>query len=124
MHWTLSEDIRNLKRAKDALASGQPLHLVLRSLRIWGPKEKLFERIVPRLTPNAAVRFRIQPMWSMACVKAYPLTAGPGQPGAAQTGHRRRRRPCKPHPREDKKRAVIACLISFSNTFHIESKAG
>ena len=34
VHWTLSEDIRNLKRAKDALASGQPLPMVLRSLRI------------------------------------------------------------------------------------------
>ena len=30
VHWTLSEDIRNLKRAKDALASGQPLPMVLR----------------------------------------------------------------------------------------------
>lgn len=56
VHWTLSEDIRNLKRAKDALASGQPLPLVLRSLRIWGNKERLFERVVPRLTANAAVR--------------------------------------------------------------------
>ncbi len=37
-------------------ASGQPLPMVLRSLRIWGTKEKLFERVVPRLTPNAAVR--------------------------------------------------------------------
>lgn len=56
VHWTLSEDIRNLKRAKDALASGQPLPMVLRSLRIWGNKERLFERVVPRLTANAAVR--------------------------------------------------------------------
>lgn len=56
VHWTLSEDIRNLKRVKDALAGGQPLPMVLRSLRIWGAKEKLFERVVPRLTPNAAVR--------------------------------------------------------------------
>ncbi|WP_417034568.1 DNA polymerase III subunit delta [Comamonas kerstersii] len=56
VHWTLSEDIRNLKRAKDALASGQPLPMVLRSLRIWGNKEKLFERVVPRLSANAAVR--------------------------------------------------------------------
>ncbi len=56
VHWTLSEDIRNLKRAKDALASGQPLPMVLRSLRIWGNQEKLFERVVPRLTANAAVR--------------------------------------------------------------------
>ncbi|MGE8396005.1 MAG: DNA polymerase III subunit delta [Comamonas sp.] len=56
VHWTLSEDIRNLKRVKDAQASGQPLPMVLRSLRIWGNKEKLFERVVPRLTANAAVR--------------------------------------------------------------------
>ena len=56
VHWTLSEDIRNLKRAKDALASGQTLPMVLRSLRIWGNKEKLFERVVPRLSANAAVR--------------------------------------------------------------------
>lgn len=56
VHWTLSEDIRNLKRAKDTLASGQPLPMVLRSLRIWGNKEKLFERVVPRLSANAAVR--------------------------------------------------------------------
>ena len=56
VHWTLSEDIRNLKRAKDALASGQPLPMVLRSLRIWGNTERLFERVVPRLSANAAVR--------------------------------------------------------------------
>lgn len=56
VHWTLSEDIRNLKRVKDAMASGQPLPMVLRSLRIWGNKEKLFERVAPRLTANAAVR--------------------------------------------------------------------
>ena len=56
VHWTLSEDIRNLKRAKDALASGQPLPMVLRQLRVWGNKEKLFERVVPRLSANAAVR--------------------------------------------------------------------
>ena len=56
VHWTLSEDIRNLKRAKDALSSGQPVPMVLRSLRIWGNKEKLFERVLPRLTSNAAVR--------------------------------------------------------------------
>lgn len=56
VHWTLSEDIRNLKRAKDALASGQPLPMVLRSLRIWGNKERLFERVVPRLSANAAMR--------------------------------------------------------------------
>ena len=59
VHWTLSEDIRNLKRAKDALASGQPLPMVMRRLRSTmgrGNKERLFERVVPRLSANAAVR--------------------------------------------------------------------
>ena len=56
VHWALAEDIRNLKRAKDGLASGQPLPMVLRQLRVWGNKEKLFERVLPRLSPNAAVR--------------------------------------------------------------------
>ena len=56
VHWSLAEDIRNLKRAKDAMAAGQPLPMVLRQLRVWGPKEKLFERTLPRLSPAAAVR--------------------------------------------------------------------
>lgn len=50
VHWTLSEDIRNLHRARSAIDAGQPLPAVLRSLRIWGPKEKWFERLLPRLT--------------------------------------------------------------------------
>jgi DNA polymerase-3 subunit delta len=46
VHWTLSEDIRGLKRVKDAVASGKPLPLALREARAWGAKERLFERAV------------------------------------------------------------------------------
>ena len=42
--WTLSEDIRGLKRVKDALAAGKPLPLALREARAWGAKERVFER--------------------------------------------------------------------------------
>jgi DNA polymerase-3 subunit delta len=42
--WTLSEDIRALKRIKDALAAGKPLPLALREARAWGAKERVFER--------------------------------------------------------------------------------
>ena len=49
VHFALSEDIRALKRVKDAVAQGRPLPVVLREQRIWGPKEKLFERVLPRL---------------------------------------------------------------------------
>jgi DNA polymerase-3 subunit delta len=51
VHYTLAEDIRALKRVKDAMAAGRPLPMALREQRIWGLKERLFERVLPRLTP-------------------------------------------------------------------------
>jgi DNA polymerase-3 subunit delta len=41
VHWTLSEDIRGLKRVKDAVASGKPLPLAAARARgAWGAKER------------------------------------------------------------------------------------
>ena len=48
VHWALAEDIRALKRVKDAMNAGRPLPMALRENRIWGTKERLFERILPR----------------------------------------------------------------------------
>ena len=53
VHYTLSEDIRALKRVKDAMAQGRPLPIALREQRIWGNKERLFERVLPRLSGAA-----------------------------------------------------------------------
>jgi DNA polymerase-3 subunit delta len=53
VHWTLAEDIRALKRVKDAQAAGKPLPVALREARVWGVKERLFERAVPLFTDNA-----------------------------------------------------------------------
>lgn len=53
VHYTLAEDIRALKRVKDAMAQGRPLPMALREQRIWGPKERLFERVLPRLSDVA-----------------------------------------------------------------------
>ena len=50
VHYTLSEDIRALKRVKDAMAQNCPLPVALREQRIWGAKERLFERVLPRLS--------------------------------------------------------------------------
>ena len=50
VHYALSEDIRALKRVKDAMAAGRPLPMALREQRVWGLKEKLFERVLPRLS--------------------------------------------------------------------------
>ncbi len=52
VHWTLTEDIRGLKRVKDAVASGKPLPMALREARVWGAKERLFERVVPLLSDH------------------------------------------------------------------------
>lgn len=49
VHWALAEDIRSLKRVKDAMADGRPLPMALRENRIWGLKERLFERALPHL---------------------------------------------------------------------------
>jgi len=53
VHYALSEDIRALKRVKDAMAQGRPLPMALREQRIWGNKERLFERVLPRLSAAA-----------------------------------------------------------------------
>ncbi len=50
VHYTLAEDIRALKRVKDAMAEGRPLPMALREQRIWGAREKLFERVLPKLS--------------------------------------------------------------------------
>lgn len=50
VHYTLAEDIRALKRVKDAITEGRPLPMALREHRIWGVREKLFERVLPRLS--------------------------------------------------------------------------
>jgi len=53
VHWTLAEDIRALKRVKDAMAEGKPLPMALREQRVWGVKEKLFERVLPGFSDHA-----------------------------------------------------------------------
>ena len=56
VHWTLAEDIRSICRVKDAMAAGQPLPMALRAQRVWGVKERLFERLLPRITDAQAAR--------------------------------------------------------------------
>lgn len=53
VHYTLAEDIRALKRVKDAMAQGKPMPMALREQRVWGAKERLFERVLPRLSDTA-----------------------------------------------------------------------
>ena len=52
VHWTLAEDIRALRRVREALDAGRPLPLALREARAWGAKERLIERAVPLLSSH------------------------------------------------------------------------
>ena len=56
VHWALAEDILALHRARIAIDGGKPLPMVLREQRVWGPRERLFERILPRAKANALAR--------------------------------------------------------------------
>ncbi len=50
VHYTLAEDIRALCRVKDSMNAGRPLPMALREQRVWGLRERLFERALPRLS--------------------------------------------------------------------------
>ena len=56
VHWSLSEDIRALKRTQDAIDNGKPMPMALREARVWGAKERLFERAVPLFSDSALAR--------------------------------------------------------------------
>jgi DNA polymerase-3 subunit delta len=49
VHYTIAEDIRALKRVRDAMDAGRPLPMALREQRVWGQRERHFERVLPRL---------------------------------------------------------------------------
>ena len=59
VHWNLAEDIRGLKRVRDAMNAGKPMPLALREARVWGAKERLFERALPQF-PDAALARLLQ----------------------------------------------------------------
>ena len=56
VHWALAEDIRAMKRVKDALRNGRPMPMALRENRVWGAKERHFERVLPRISDAAVAR--------------------------------------------------------------------
>ena len=53
LHWSLSEDTRALGRGRAALDQGKPMPLAVKDARVWGAKEKLFERVLPLLDATA-----------------------------------------------------------------------
>lgn len=50
VHILLSGDLRALRQARAAMDQGRPLPMALREARVWGEKERLFERLLPGLS--------------------------------------------------------------------------
>lgn len=83
VHWALAEDIRALKRVKDAMDAGRPLPMALRENRVWGPKERLFERILPRLSSPAIAHLLRAAHQVDGIVKGLKLPDWPANPWQA-----------------------------------------
>ncbi len=72
VHFTLAEEIRALLRVKQAVQAGRPLPMALRESRIWGPREKLFERVLPQLSEKRLVLWLQQAHEVDGIVKGLP----------------------------------------------------
>ena len=83
VHYTLAEDIRALVRARTALDAGQPLPLVLREQRVWGVRERLFGRVLPRLSASQLADLLRAAHEVDGVVKGLRLPHWPAQPWLA-----------------------------------------
>ena len=83
VHWALAEDIRALKRVKDAMNAGKPLPMALRENRVWGVKERLYERILPRANDAQLARLLQAAHQVDGIVKGLKLPDWPAQPWQA-----------------------------------------
>ncbi|MGZ8292124.1 MAG: DNA polymerase III subunit delta [Telluria sp.] len=57
--WAVAEEIRTLLKLKSGMAQGRPLGMLLKEYRIWGPKERMMEPALRRIslpTLEAAMR--------------------------------------------------------------------
>lgn len=83
LHWLLADDVRALRRGAAALAAGKPLPMALREARVWGPKERLFERVLPSLQPAALDRLLVAVQQLEGICKGLREPGWPTEPWAA-----------------------------------------
>jgi DNA polymerase-3 subunit delta len=48
--WAVSEEIRTLLKLKAGMAQGRPLGALLKEYRIWGPRERMMEPALRRIS--------------------------------------------------------------------------
>ncbi|RZL08533.1 MAG: DNA polymerase III subunit delta [Rubrivivax sp.] len=85
VHWSLADDILGLHRALQLIDAGKPLPMVLRELRVWGPRERLFERALPQLRTATTARLVLAASIVDGIVKGLPHAQWPPDGWAALT---------------------------------------
>jgi DNA polymerase-3 subunit delta len=83
VQWTLADDIRALQRARLAVAAGKPLPMALREARVWGAKERSFERLVPALDDASLARLVAAASLCDGLAKGLRDPGWPGEPWEA-----------------------------------------
>ncbi len=48
--WAVAEELRTLLKLKSGMAQGRPLGMLLKEYRIWGPRERMMEPALRRIT--------------------------------------------------------------------------
>ena len=82
VHWTLADDIRALQRVKAVLNAGKPLPIALRETRVWGTKERLFERAVTSVSDAALAELITAAHIADGLIKGLPHPEWPADPWA------------------------------------------
>lgn len=80
VHWSLTDDLRALRRARAALDAGRPLPMAIREARVWGAKERLLERAVPRVSARQIERWLAGATICDGLVKGLPHAGWPADP--------------------------------------------
>lgn len=83
VHWTLSDDVRTLSRLHQAIQARQPLAMALREARVWGIKEKLFERLLPKIPSTTLTEWLQQAHECDGVIKGLKHSAWPHSPWLA-----------------------------------------
>ncbi|OIN92864.1 MAG: DNA polymerase III subunit delta [Comamonadaceae bacterium CG1_02_60_18] len=83
VHYTLSDDMRALKRVRQAMDQGKPLPMALREQRVWGNRERLFARVLPRLDDATLARLLVAAQQVDGIVKGLKRPDWPTDPWQA-----------------------------------------
>ena len=76
-HWSLAEELRTWLRMRQGLDGGDSFASLARANRVWGPKEKLLQRVLPGLGQSALEGLLLR---AAACDRAVKGLRPPGLP--------------------------------------------